>query len=452
MILCQVDYLFEPSDSQDCMDNDREPGVATKSHSMVGYIRGMIKEGRILTFKNLEHLTNTALRNNNIKFYLELGLSVNNYLDDGPNLKLLADTIKDINNIELVFSHGWDLYSSRVYGWVEPHTTLQCVYDRIGVHLEAFEHISNKRLHFWLGNTDEVEKYRGHFPNADIQYYSIYPMRMIAKQYENHLPFYSAPTSSVKRRKHFLCLNNYEKTHRTETVRYIIDAEIEDKFNLSYLKPNEPELRRTLDGEFEMHNIEQWQDCISHDLVNDSYLYIATETHSDDKWKFGRVDGKNYNFDTCIFHKEHAEKWESMEIPIRGWISEKTLKSAYYELPIMIVGVPGQLASFKSLGFETFPEFFDESYDTISYQGERFNIIKENIMRLSTMDLDDIHAIYYSDIVQEKLKHNKQNFINMVKNDPFMMFFNYNESNSQSYIKANPNTTFSEFYENVFSE
>ena len=277
-------------------------------------------------------------------------------------------------------------------------------------------------------------------------------MRMIAKQYENHLPFYSAPTSSVKRRKHFLCLNNYEKTHRTETVRYIIDAEIEDKFNLSYLKPNEPELRRTLDGEFEMHNIEQWQDCISHDLVNDSYLYIATETHSDDKWKFGRVDGKNYNFDTCIFHKEHAEKWESMEIPIRGWISEKTLKSAYYELPIMIVGVPGQLASFKSLGFETFPEFFDESYDTISYQGERFNIIKENIMRLSTMDLDDIHAIYYSDIVQEKLKHNKQNFINMVKNDPFMMFFNYNESNSQSYIKANPNTTFSEFYENVFSE
>ena len=452
MILCQVEYLFEPSDSQDCMDNDREPGVATKSHSMVGYIRGMIKEGRILNFKNLEHLTNTALRNNNIKFYLEHGLSVNNYLDDGPNLKLLVDTIKDINNIELVFSHGWDLYSSRVYGWVEPHTTLQCVYDRIGLHLEAFEHISNKRLHFWLGNTDEVEKYRGHFPNADIQYYSIYPMRMIAKQYENHLPFYSAPTSSVKRSKHFMCLNNYEKTHRTETVRYIIDAEIEDKFNLSYLKPNEPELRRTLDGEFEMHNIEQWQDCISHDLVNDSYLYIATETHSDDKWKFGRVDGKNYNFDTCIFHKEHAEKWESMEIPIRGWISEKTLKSAYYELPIMIVGVPGQLASFKSLGFETFPEFFDESYDTISYQGERFNIIKENMMRLSTMDLDDIHAIYYSDIVQDKLKHNKQNFINMVKNDPFMMFFNYNENNSQSYIKANPNTTFSEFYENVFSE
>ena len=450
MILCQIDYLFDPSDAQDCMDNDRAPGVATKSHSMVGYLSGMAREGRIVKFENIEHLSSTARRNVNTIFYLELGLSVNNYLDGGPNLKLLADTIKDIHNIELVFSHGWDLYSSRVYGWVEPHTTLQCIFDRIAIHKEALQHIPNTRLHFWLGNTEEVEKYQGHFPLADVRYYSIYPMRMIAKQYENQLPFYKAPATTTPRTKHFMCLNNYEKAHRTETVRYIIDAEIENKFNLSYLKPNDLELKRTLDGEFEMSNIEQWQDCISHDLVNDSYLYIATETHADDKWKFGKVDGNDYKHDTCIFHKGDIEKWTSMEIPIRGWISEKTLKSAYYELPIMIVGIPGQLASFKSLGFETFPEFFDESYDTISYQGERFNVIKENMMRLCSMDIKEIHNIYYSDIVQQKLEHNKSHFLDMVKNDPYNIVYNYNKENVESYIKENPNTTIFEFYENVF--
>jgi hypothetical protein len=450
MILCQIDYLFNPGDSQDCMDNDRASGVATKSHSMVGYLSGMAREGRIVKFENVEHLSSTARRNVNTIFYLELGLSVNNYLDNGPNLKLLADTIKDIHNIELVFSHGWDLYSSRVYGWVDPHTTLQCIFDRIAVHKEALEHIPNIRLHFWLGNTEEVEKYQGHFPLADVRYYSIYPMRMIAKQYENQLPFYKAPSTATARTKHFMCLNNYEKAHRTETVRYIIDAEIENKFNLSYLKPNDSELKRTLDGEFEMSNIEQWQDCISHDLVNDSYLYIATETHADDKWKFGRCDGKDYKHDTCIFHKDDIEKYTSMEIPIRGWISEKTLKSAYYELPMMIVGIPGQLASFKSLGFETFPEFFDESYDTISYQGERFNVIKENMMRLCSMDIKEIHNIYYSDVVQDKLEHNKRHFLDMVRNDPYNIVYNYNKQNVEAYIKENPNTTLFEFYENVF--
>jgi hypothetical protein len=116
----------------------------------------------------------------------------------------------------------------------------------------------------------------------------------------------------------------------------------------------------------------------------------------------------------------------------------------------MIVGIPGQLASFKSLGFETFPEFFDESYDTISYQGERFNVIKENMMRLCSMDIKEIHNIYYSDVVQDKLEHNKRHFLDMVRNDPYNIVYNYNKQNVEAYIKENPNTTLFEFYENVF--
>ena len=87
MILCQVEYLFEPSDSQDCMHNDRAPGVATRSHSRVGFLSGIIKEGRIQNFCNIDHLISSALSNGNLTFYLELGLSVNNYLDAGPNVQ-----------------------------------------------------------------------------------------------------------------------------------------------------------------------------------------------------------------------------------------------------------------------------------------------------------------------------------------------------------------------------
>ena len=451
MILCQMEYLFEPSDSQDCMHNDRAPGVATRSHSRVGFLPGMIKEGRVQNFCNIDHLISSALSNGNLTFYLELGLSVNNYLDAGPNVQKLADAVEQIPNIHLLFSHGWDLYSSRVYGWVKPHTTLQCVYDRIAMHKEAFKNIDNSRIHYWVGNTVEVKKLQTHFPGADVRYYSIYPMRMIAKQYDSGLDFYEVPDKSKKRNKHFLCMNNYAKAHRTDTVKYIIDADLESKFNLSYLKPDDQSLQRILDGKFEMDNIAQWQDVVAHDVVNDCYLYIATETHCEPSWKFGRHDDKNFKHDTDIFLKSETEKRQGMEIPIDGWVSEKSLKSMYYGLPIMIVGIPGQLKVLKDLGFETFPEFFDESYDSISYYGERFEIIKQNILRLSNTSIEEIHKLYHSDSVQDKLRHNKQLFFSMVRNDPYMPFYDYSiakENAKRHYDDVYP--TLEQFLTKVF--
>jgi len=448
MILVTLDHIFEPGDGADAMDNDRAPGLVTESHSMVGYLDGNRLEGCIVKFENLQHVVSTATLNPNTDYYIEFGLSVNNYLDGGPNVGKLAEAIESTQNIHLLFSHGWDLYSSRVYGWVEPHTTLQCVFDRIALHKKAFKNIDNERIHYWVGNTAEVKKLQGHFPLADVRYYSIYPIRMIAKQYENHLPFYKAPATTTSRTKHFLCMNNYAKAHRTDTVKYIIDAELESKFNLSYLKPDDESLQRILDGKFEMNNIEQWQDVVSHDIVNDSYLYIATETHCNPVWKFGRHDDQDYEYDTVIFSKTDKEKWQSMEIPIDGWISEKSLKSMYYELPIMIVGLPGQLKVLQDLGFETFPEFYDESYDSISYYGERFDIIKQNIHRLSSTPIEEIHELYYSDSVQDKLQHNKQQFIQMVKNDPYMRFYDYTNRNKNNYLEKFP--TFSEYQDKVF--
>jgi hypothetical protein len=120
----------------------------------------------------------------------------------------------------------------------------------------------------------------------------------------------------------------------------------------------------------------------------------------------------------------------------------------YYELPIMIVGLPGQLKVLQDLGFETFPEFYDESYDSISYYGERFDTIKQNIHRLSSTPIEEIHKLYYSDSVQDKLQHNKQQFIQMVKNDPYMRFYDYTNRNKNNYLEKFP--TFSEYQDKVF--
>lgn len=446
MILVTLDYIFEPDDSCSSMDDDRKPGLATQSHSMIGYLEGNKLEGRILRFKNLEYAVSMATLNPNIDYCIEFGLSVNNYLDNGPNVQKLADAVEQIPNIHLLFSHGWDLYSSKVYTRTKTNNTMQLVYDRIAMHKEVFSNIDNQRIHYWVGNTVEVKELQVHFPEADIQYYSIYPMRMITKQYETGSDFYEMPDNSKKRNKHFLCMNNYEKMHRTDIVRFFIDSKLESKVNLSYLKPQDESMKRILDGKFEMHNIGQWQDVVSHNVINDSYLYIATETHCDPNWKFGRGNGQNYKHDNSIFSKEDKEQWKHMEIPIDGWVSEKSLKSMYYELPIMIVGAPGQLKVLKDLGFKTFPEFFDESYDSEYHYGKRIAIIQEILKALANKSIDEIHKLYYSDSVQDKLRHNKQQFIQMVKNDPYMQFYDYTG------IGGPPHTTYVQFQNKVFKD
>ena len=66
MILVTLDYIFEPDDSCSSMDDDRKPGLATQSHSMIGYLEGNKLEGRILRFKNLEYAVSMATLNPNI--------------------------------------------------------------------------------------------------------------------------------------------------------------------------------------------------------------------------------------------------------------------------------------------------------------------------------------------------------------------------------------------------
>ena len=48
-----------------------------------------------------------------------------------------------------------------------------------------------------------------------------------------------------------------------------------------------------------------------------------------------------------------------------------------YGHPFLLVTHPGTLRHLRSIGFETFPEWFDEAYDDIDNDAERFNAIKK---------------------------------------------------------------------------
>ena len=92
------------------------------------------------------------------------------------------------------------------------------------------------------------------------------------------------------------------------------------------------------------------------------------------------------------------------------FISEKTFKPIAFLHPFMIIGQPGILKYLHELGFETFENMFDESYDDQSDYTSRLDLIESNI--------ENFKFEKYSNITLEKLNHNKHLFFDQTVLEP----------------------------------
>lgn len=90
------------------------------------------------------------------------------------------------------------------------------------------------------------------------------------------------------------------------------------------------------------------------------------------------------------------------------FVTEKTYKPIYCGHPFLIVGQAGTLSHLKSLGFETFDNIFDETYDTIKDRHLRFKAICE---QLDNFEMD----LHYDHITKEKIIHNRNVMMSVPK-------------------------------------
>lgn len=119
----------------------------------------------------------------------------------------------------------------------------------------------------------------------------------------------------------------------------------------------------------------EWQRHFNPDWYNSTYFSLVAETTVDSK------------------------------VPL--FITEKTFKPIAFKHPFMILGQPKVLQWLRYLGFETFDNLFDESYDTISNLDKKLEIISKNIFCFN--------KIPYDSITEQKIKHNNN------------LFFDYNQ-------------------------
>jgi len=80
------------------------------------------------------------------------------------------------------------------------------------------------------------------------------------------------------------------------------------------------------------------------------------------------------------------------------FVTEKTFKPIGFFHPFLVFGQTGTLRFLRELGFETFGNLFDESYDSIENYTERLKALVESF--------DNFNYVEYDKLTWDKLRHN----------------------------------------------
>jgi hypothetical protein len=87
-------------------------------------------------------------------------------------------------------------------------------------------------------------------------------------------------------------------------------------------------------------------------------------------------------------------------------MSEKTYKALNCQ-PFIHLGSYGVLKYMRSMGYKTFPELFDESYDDIVNHTDRLLAVVDSIEKVCKMDDNEFHNIYCREVIP-KVIHNRE--------------------------------------------
>ena len=129
-----------------------------------------------------------------------------------------------------------------------------------------------------------------------------------------------------------------------------------------------------IDGETDINKMcEDWGH--TKDYYNQTLISLVTET--------------NYNAKECT-------------------LTEKSFKPLYNKHPFIIIGVAGALQGLRDLGFRTFSDFWDESYDDEPLPGLRFEKIMNAIKLIASWTPEQI--LDFRRRVKPILEHNYQMF------------------------------------------
>ena len=215
-------------------------------------------------------------------------------------------------------------------------------------------------------------------PEMHMEYLPVF--RVDKTDIQNALDNYSLEGYTPgPKEKTFLCFNRRYSDHRLLFFMMAVKRNLVDKFYMS-MAASQPEADRTFKTNAEYliykHNtygltnedIDSCNSLLPLVLDNDNFNQYPMETSVDPVEKFYKNSLINIINETYFFNNIIH-------------ITEKTYKPIAFLQPFILLGAAGSLQHIKDMGFKTFHEFWDESYDTEINDPIRFtkivNIVEE---------------------------------------------------------------------------
>lgn len=232
-------------------------------------------------------------------------------------------------------------------------------------------------------------------PNA----YGWYATKMIKSSYKiGSMPF----------KKRFLSLNNRAQWNRQALAQLLIKFNLLDQFYFSYWCQDRWKVgQRIL---FDQINGIIGNTWFNQGLDQEEFfqmLPISTnldnflETTEPEFWS----EGRDTYYHTTFCNVSNETYIDENHDP---FFTEKVMKSLAYGQAFLLFSSSGALKLLQNLGFKTFPDFFDESYDEIDSAQLRCEVIFREILRLSKLSDQEINRMHQAMI--PRLQHNQDFF------------------------------------------
>lgn len=220
----------------------------------------------------------------------------------------------------------------------------------------------------------------------------------------------------TKKQKHFLCLNrSSDRPHRYGFGLFVEKNNLWEKGIFSFLNCERKKESHEL---IEAISAENYKSLAEFNESFFSKIPVEVDT------KFINKGFSKNNFSTSnIYYKPIYEQTainivtETTFTNNKVFLSEKTFHPILNLQPFIIFASNGQLQELKKLGFKTFGHVIDESYDLEKDSKKRFEMVCNEILRLSNLNIDEINDLFLS--CKNICIHNRNHLLKFTKNDAF---------------------------------
>jgi hypothetical protein len=202
-----------------------------------------------------------------------------------------------------------------------------------------------------------------------------------------------------KRTKDFTLLSRIHKWWRSTVVSYLHKEHMLDNSYWSY--GNQDIGDQYNDNPIKIYDFPDLPEYMKSFLNNGPYTCdtLTPEEHNS-HWKLVKE-----HFDDSYCHLV-LETFFDADGSGGAFLTEKTFKPIRHGQPFVIFGTPHSLATLRRLGYRTYDQYIDNSYDTVTDNTERFIKLISTVNKLSKQDL---HAWYQQ--LADDARYNQELFV-----------------------------------------